>query len=76
MDVQNRIPLFFGHIEDHAVTQDARVVDQDVELAKRVDGAFDNTLGTFEIRYALEIRNGFAACGFDFIDHLLSWAVI
>ena len=32
-----RVPLFFGHREEHAVAEDPGVVDEDVQAAERVD---------------------------------------
>ena len=67
MDVEDRVPLVLRHVEDHPVAQDAGVVDQDVELAERVDGGFDDAFGAVEVGHALEVRDRFAAEGLDFV---------
>ena len=71
MDVEDRVPLVFRHVEDHPVAQDAGIVDQDVQLAERGDGGFDDALGAVEVGHALEVRHRFAAEGFDFVHDLL-----
>ena len=37
VDLQDHIPFFLGHVEDHAVAQDTGVVDQDVYPAEDVE---------------------------------------
>jgi len=34
VDGDDGVPLFFAHVEDHAVAEDAGVVDEDVERPK------------------------------------------
>jgi len=38
VDGDDGVPLFFAHVEDHAVAEDAGVVDEDVEAAEGVEG--------------------------------------
>ena len=37
VDGDDGVPLLLGHVGEHAVAQDAGVVDDDVEVAERVD---------------------------------------
>ncbi len=41
VDVDDRVPLLLGHVDDHPVAQDPGVVDEDVELAEVVDRLLD-----------------------------------
>ena len=36
--LDDRVPLLLGHVDEHAVAQDAGVVDEHVEVAEGVDG--------------------------------------
>lgn len=49
VDADHRVPLALGHGEDHAVAQDARVVDQDVQLAELADRRLDQFAGLLEV---------------------------
>src|SRR6185437_3617755 len=40
------VPLLLGHVHEHAVAEDAGVVDQAVDLAVGVDGGVEQGLGT------------------------------
>ena len=71
MDVDDGVEVLLAHVEDHAVAQDAGVVDHDVEFAEIVQRALDDALGGFEIADALETGDRFAAEAADFLDHLL-----
>ena len=42
MDGDDRVPLGLGHVEDHAIAQDARDVDQDVDATELADGLLDH----------------------------------
>ena len=37
VDGEDLVPLLLAHVEDHAVAQDAGVVDEDVDAAELVD---------------------------------------
>ncbi len=71
MDRHDGVPVLFAHVEDHAVAQDAGVVDDDVELAEVVDRAIDDSFGSLEVGDALEVGDRLAAGGSDFLDHVL-----
>ena len=49
VDPHDLVPLRFGHVDDDAVAQDPGVVDKDVEVAERLDGAVDQLLGTVPV---------------------------
>ena len=66
----DRVPVLLAHVEDHAVAQDAGVVDDDVELAEVIDRAIDDALGGLEVGDALEVGDCFAARRADFLDHV------
>ena len=50
IDVLGLIPLFVGHLGDQGVGADAGVVEQDIDGAKRRDGAIDNGPGRGIVR--------------------------
>src|SRR5215510_9599987 len=76
MNVDHRIPLLLGHVENHPVTQNAGVVDENIELAEAIERALDDTLGRLEIGDAFIVGYGFTAGSFDFLDNLLGGAGI
>ncbi len=47
MHRDDRVPHRFVHLDEGLVTQDARVVDQDVDLAERADGALHDGVRAF-----------------------------
>ena len=49
MHADHVVPLVDGHVDEHAVAQDAGVVDQDVEAAEGLDRRFDHPLGGVEV---------------------------
>jgi hypothetical protein len=61
MDADDGVEVLFAHVEDHAVAQDAGVVDDDVELAEIIERALDDAFGGLEIADALEARDRLAA---------------
>src|SRR5262249_20102448 len=70
------VPLVFRHIEDHAITQNTSIIDENVQFAECVDCTLDDAFGAFEISYVFIISDCVAASGFDFINDLLSRAII
>ena len=60
-----------GHREDHPVAQDARVVDQDVELAVRRDGQVDEGARGLEVGHVAEVRDRPAARRADLFGDVL-----
>src|SRR5262249_1940002 len=67
----HRVPLFLGHVEDHAVAQDAGAVHQNVELPEGIDRRLDQTLSAFDGGDVVGIGYGLAAGLLDFLPDLL-----
>jgi len=67
----DRVPVLLRHVEDHPITQDAGVVDHDVELAEGVERALDDALGGLEVGHAVAVGDRLAAHLLDLRDHLL-----
>src|SRR5262249_27895085 len=67
----HRVPLFLGHVEDHAVAQDAGAVHQNVELPEGIDRRLDQTLSAFDGGDVVGIGYGLAAGLLDFLHDLL-----
>ena len=55
------VPLRLGHVDEHAVAQDAGVVDEDVEVAERVDRRVDEPLGALPVGDVVAVGDGLAA---------------
>ncbi len=49
VDVDDRVPLLLGHVDQHPVPQDAGVVDQHVEVAEGLDGGVDQALAALPV---------------------------
>ena len=56
VDSHNGVPLFFAHVEDHAVAEDAGGVDEDIEPAELFYCSADDP------RRSAELRDGVVAC--------------
>ena len=76
MNGDNGVPLFFGHVDEHAVTQDACVIDHCVQIAEGLDGGVDEALCALPRSDVVAVRYGLAAHALDLIDHLLGWRLI
>ena len=74
MDLDDRVPLVDGHVDQHPVPQDAGVVDQHVEPAERLDRGVDQPLGALPVGHVVAVGHGFAAGRPDLVDHLTGWA--
>ena len=70
MDADDGVPVLDGHVEDHPVAQDARVVDHDVQIAVLVDGRIDDPLGAVEVGDVVAVGDGLATRGADLVDDL------
>ena len=64
----HRVPLGLFHVGEHAVAQDAGVVDERVEPAERVDRALDHAARAGEVGDVLAVGDGFAAHRLDLLD--------
>ena len=76
MHGHHRVPLFLAHVKDHAVTQNTRAVDQNIELAKAIGRILDQILAAFDRRNVLGIRDCLTTRFLNLIDHLLGMAGI
>ena len=61
------VPLRLGHVHDHPVAEDPRVVDEDVEPAEVVDRLLDQALGAVEVGDVLGVRRCLAAGRLDLL---------
>ncbi len=67
----HRVPLFFAHVREHAVTQEAGVVDQYVEPAEVVERRLDEILRAGPVGHVVAVDDGLATERTDFLDDLL-----
>jgi hypothetical protein len=58
--VDDRVPLLLGHVEDHAVAEDAGVVHDDVDASERLHSGVDNALAARHRRDGIVVRDGLA----------------
>ena len=72
--LDHRVPLRLAHVGEHAVAQDAGVVDEDVEAAEGVDGGLHEALGAVPVADVVGVGDGLAAHGLHLVDHLLGRA--
>lgn len=69
VDVEHGIPLVFFHPHQQVVPRDARIVDEDVDFAPRVEHGFDQCIHRFGIGHVGLSRDGLAALGANFLGH-------
>ena len=60
VDGDNVVPFLFGHVEHHAVAQDASHGDHDVQLAEAVEGGLDDFLAALHAGDVLGAGDGLA----------------
>ena len=65
MDCCDEVPILIFHILEADISQDAGIVDEDINTAEVLNGSFNDLLA---IRDAVIVGYGFAACGLDLID--------
>ena len=68
------VELLFTCVGEHAVADDARVVDQNVEVAERVDRGLDEPLGLRPVGDVRPTGDRLASGGGDFVDDALRGA--
>ena len=71
MGVDDPVPLFLGHVEDHAVAEDARVVHYDVDAAEVIEGGLHDVLAARHGGHRVVARRGLAALPLDLLDHVV-----
>lgn len=65
----HRIPLLQAHIDEHAVAQDAGVVDDDTQISKGIRRTLDRTFRPFPFGDVVAIRNCFPTRPADVVHH-------
>jgi hypothetical protein len=65
------VPLGLGHVDQHAIAEDAGVVDEHVDLAEGLDPGRNQLLGPRPVADVVGIGHGVPARGGDLVDHLL-----
>jgi hypothetical protein len=73
--VMRRVPLLLGHVEDHALAQDPRAADDDVEVAEATEGGVHDRLAAGHRGAALRVGDRPAAKRLDLRDHGLAAAL-
>ena len=76
MHVDDRVPFLLGHVGQHAVAQDAGVVDDDVQIAERLDRRVDQALRALPRRHTVAVGDCLAAHALDLLHDLLGRAEI
>ena len=71
VDVDDDVPLLLGHRHEHAVAEDAGVVDEHVEAPEGVDRGADQRLAAVPVGDVVVRRDGLAAGGADLGGRLL-----
>ena len=69
--LDDRIPFGFSHVHQYPVTQNAGVVDHDVQIAECFDGRVDEALATFPVGHIVAVHNGLATHCLDVGHRLL-----
>jgi hypothetical protein len=76
MDGDDVVPFLFGHVEDHAVSQDAGHVDEAVDAAEAVDTGLDDVLAALHGGDGIVIGDGGATGAADGVHHLVGGALV
>ena len=75
-DADHRVEVGFGHLEEHAVAQDAGVVHEDVEAAEAVDRLLDQVLGSVPVGHVVVVGDGLAAVAANDLRHFLGGPLV
>ena len=67
--VDHGVPFLEAHLVEHAIAQDAGVIDHAVKLAEIADRVGHHRLRVFITRDAAEVGDRLATHGFDFAHH-------
>ena len=76
MDINDRLPFLDVHLEEHAVTQDAGIVDDAIDAAEEIDRRLDDVVGRLPGRHVIGVGQCFTTGGTNFIDNLLGGASV
>ena len=74
--LDDRIPLRLAHVREHAVAEDASVVDEDVEATERIDGGLDEAFGSVPIADVVAVGDRLPTHGLDLGDDIVRGALI
>lgn len=66
VDGHDEIPVLVGHVLEADVTENAGVVDEDVDATESLDGSLDDLVAILD---AVVVGNSLAASGLDLIDN-------
>jgi hypothetical protein len=72
----HRVPLGFGHVDQHAVTEDACVVDHDVQTPVALDRQVNHRLGLGKVCDVATIGHRLAARLDDLGHHLVRRTIV
>ena len=67
----DRVPFVFGHIDQHTITQNARIIHNDVKFAKSIDRRIDHVFSPIKITYVVAVCYGFPTSSINFVSYLL-----
>jgi len=71
MNIQNSLPVFRLHFEQALVPQNARIVDQDVNLSEGINGRLDDVRPAVRRRNVVVIGNSLSSQGLDLINNFI-----
>src|ERR1017187_7966656 len=74
MDADHGVPFVDRHIDEHPVTQNAGVVDQDIDRPEVVDRRLDQATGAVVVRDVVTVGHGFPTHPADLLDDFAGWA--
>ena len=69
MHFHDQVPVELAHFLEANVTQDASVVDNDINSAKGIDSSLDNLVTEL---HGVFVCDSDATCGLDFVDNDIS----
>ena len=72
MHLDHGIPFVFGHVDQHAVAQDAGIQHKRVEFSEGGNRLVDHPLGAVPVRDVVAVGDRLAAHGLDLVHDLLS----
>jgi hypothetical protein len=62
----NQVPILVLHILEADISEDAGVVEEDINAAKIINGSLDDSIAILD---AVVVGDGFAACSLDFVNY-------
>jgi hypothetical protein len=65
VDVVDEIPVRLLHVLEADISQNAGIVDEDIDATERVDGRLDDG---FSVLHRVVVGDRLAACGADVVD--------